>query len=349
MAAVAAYSALSGKSRAMYGRLLKPVDYQELMRKSNVSEIADYLRNNTHFGASLATEDVGVIHRGHLENVLKRGLMDDYGKLISFSKGNVRAFIQIVYKRHEIESLKLLFRAFASGAVDQELIEDGLLFLERCDRVHIPKLAMSRSASEFVAGLEGTEYHALLRPFITDDNRFQLFNIEMRLDSHFYDCVHDALKNCFTGEDERIVNRLFGVEIDLFNILTIYRGKVFFRMDRDVINSYLIPYYGTLSRQEKLAMLDAKDREELKALIAKTRYTDVFSGEDERWYELNLQNYVYRINSVLFRHDTFTIACVLSYLKLRECELKNIVSLIEGIRYRLPEESLAQYLIGFGT
>lgn len=347
MGAVTTYSALSGKSRAMFRRLLKETDYNELMKKRSVGEIADYIKSNTHFSDSLEEEDPLTIHRGHLENVLRRSLMEDYGKLISFSTGNVRNFIRVMYMRHEIESLKLLFRTYASGPGNQGLLNDSLLSLSRCARISIPKLAASRNAVEFVAGLEGSDYYPLLRPYISDDGAFQLFNIEMRLDSYYYDRIHDAMKSAFSREDERIVNRLYGVEIDLFNMLTIYRGKVFFQMDRDVINSYLIPYYGTVSKQEKTAMLDAKDRDELHVLIAKTKYAEAFTGKDERWYELNIQNYLYRVNGALFRQEAFSIACVLAYLTLRECELKNIVSLIEGIRYRLPAETLSQYLIGY--
>ena len=50
------YGAVSGKTRAMAGRLLKPYDYEEIMQKGSVSEVAAYLKYNTHYSSVL--EDI---------------------------------------------------------------------------------------------------------------------------------------------------------------------------------------------------------------------------------------------------------------------------------------------------
>jgi V/A-type H+-transporting ATPase subunit C len=43
------YGALSGKTRAMFGRLLTSKDYHEMVQKRSVSDIASYLKYNTHY------------------------------------------------------------------------------------------------------------------------------------------------------------------------------------------------------------------------------------------------------------------------------------------------------------
>ncbi len=346
MAAVAKYSALAGKTRAMFGHILKQTDYGELMRQESVGGIAGYLKEHTHYGPDLTEVDESAIHRGRLENLLKRGLMKDYEKLSVFSQGNLRGFVRTVYKKHEIESLKLLFRAFVAGNVSPETLEESLLFLSRYDRLNIPKLALSKNASEFVANLEGTEYYRHLRPYLNDSGVFPLFQIEMALDSYYYGSIERYLRHSFDGEDEAIAKTLYGTEIDLFNLMVVYRCKVFYRLDRDLINSYWVENRHRISAEVHTQLLDAPDREALLAVIEQTPYAELFHGDDERFYDMNIQELLYKLHYRMFQQRVFTVACMLSYLRIREVELRNLISLIECVRYKLPEDQLRRYLVG---
>ena len=72
MAVNRSHNATVAKIRAMYGNRLKQADYDELVNKSSVAEIAEYLKKNTHYGKMLSSIDTVNIHRGFLEDLLKR-------------------------------------------------------------------------------------------------------------------------------------------------------------------------------------------------------------------------------------------------------------------------------------
>ena len=347
MAAVAQYSALAGKTRAMYGHILREADYRALMRCDSVTAIADFLKQNTHYAPDLEACDPLTIHRGRLEKLLRRGLMRDYEKLAVFSRGGLRGFARTVYKKHEIESLKLLFRAFVAGNVPPETLEESLLFLSRYDRLNIPKLALSKNAAEFVGNLQGTEYYRHLRAYLPDSGAFPLFQIEMALVSYYYNASCRSLGHVFSGEDEEITGPLYGSEIDLFNIMTVYRCKVFYGMDRDLIKSYWVDNRYRIPAEMRTKLLEAPDRETLLSLIAETPYAELFKSGDERFFDTDIQDWLYRKHFRMFQQKVFTVACMLSYLRIRETELHNLVSLIECVRYRLPEEQLVRYLAGW--
>ena len=99
------YGALSGKTRAMFGRLLRKENYEELVQKKSVNEVVSYLKNNTHYHHILSDVDENNIHRGQLENLLKRDLVGDYEKLLRFTHGDLNKFIDLLYVKIEIESL----------------------------------------------------------------------------------------------------------------------------------------------------------------------------------------------------------------------------------------------------
>lgn len=349
MASVVQYSALSGKTRAMYGQILSEEDYLELMRRDSVGGIAEYLKAKTHYAQDLADCDIATIHRGRLEKLLRRGLIRDYDKLAIFSRGSLRGFVRAVYRKHEIESLKLLFRAFIAGEVQQDLLDDSLQFLSQYDRLNLSRLATSRDASEFVANLAGTDYGRHLKPYMGGSADFPLFQIEMALDSLYYNDIARSLKRAFDGEDAAILKDLYGSEIDLFNLMMTYRCKVFYQMDRDLINSYWVDSHHRISLETRARLLDATTREDLLEVIADTPYRSLFQNTDERFFDIDGQDWLYRKHARLFRQKAFSVACLVSYLRIRETELHNLVSLIECVRYRLPEEQLVRYLMGWAV
>jgi V/A-type H+/Na+-transporting ATPase subunit C len=68
--------ALTAKVHAMYGRRLTPQNYRELVRKQSVSEVAAYLKQQTAYSPLLRDINENFIHRGQLENILRRDLFD---------------------------------------------------------------------------------------------------------------------------------------------------------------------------------------------------------------------------------------------------------------------------------
>ena len=349
MASVVQYSALSGKTRAMYGQILSPDDYRELMRRDSVGGIAEYLKERTHYAEDLADCDVAEIHRGRLEKMLRRGLIRDYDKLAMFSRGRLRTFVRAVYRKHEIESLKLLFRAFIAGEVQQDLLDDSLQFLSQYDRLNLSRLATSKDASEFVANLAGTAYGRHLKPYLAAGSDFPLFQIEMALDALYYSDIARSLKRAFEGEDAGILKELYGSEIDLFNLMMAYRCKVFYQMDRDLVNSYWVDSHHRISMEIRMRLLETSDREELLQILSETPYRDLFTNTDERFFDIDAQDWLFRKHARLFRQKAFSVACLVSYLRIRETELHNLISLIECVRYRLPEEQLVRYLMGWSA
>jgi V/A-type H+-transporting ATPase subunit C len=340
------YGALSGKTRAMFGRLLKSKDYHEMVQKRSVSDIASYLKYNTHYNGVLENEEESRIHRGHLENTLKHAYITDFSKLMKFSFGDIRDFIGLVYKKLEIESLKLLFRVFEAGHFDQEKLDESLLFLTRKTELNIPKLALSRNLEELIAGLKGSSYYEVLRPFMITAPESRLFSLEMALDLYYFKMLQDATQRLH-GKDQEIARQVYGTEIDAFNIFWIYRAKQLYRKDKEWIYSYIVSSYYKISRKDIDRMVSANSTEEFLSAVKDTPYNDLFHGYEPGEYEYHYWELMYRMHRKNFRRDNFSIACVISFLRLKEIELNNIISIIEGIRYKLSPEQIQRFVVGF--
>jgi V/A-type H+-transporting ATPase subunit C len=163
------YGALSGKARAMFGKLLSKNDYKILIQKKRIAQVVSYLKHNTHYSGLLSDTDENNIHRVKLEILLKKDIINDYSKFFKFTNGRLKEFVKHYCTKAEIESLKLIFRMFEGGNTEHGLLEESLLFLSRHDKLDIPKLSLSRDLEEFLSRLHGTDYYKLLKPFISDN------------------------------------------------------------------------------------------------------------------------------------------------------------------------------------
>jgi len=340
------YGALSGKARAMYGKLLTREDYMNLIQKKSVSEVVSYLKHNTHYSGLLSETDENDIHRVNLEILLKKDIINDYNKFFKFSNGQLKELIELFYTKTEIECLKLIFRMFEAGNAKHELIEESLVFLSRHDKLNIPKLSLSRDLEEFLSRLQETEYYELLKPFALDDREVRLFNMEMTLDLYYFRKMQRTYQKLLDKSDAHIIKDFLGLEADMFNIFLIYRGKMFYNMPDQIIKSYLARVEGKLDKKTMEALMEAGSHDAFMDVLRKSPYGFLFEGHDQPFLEHSYLEYVYKLHKTRFRRQPFSIACIISYLRLKETEISNIISIIEGIRYGLSGRETGKFVTG---
>ena len=62
-------------------------------------------------------------------------------------------------------------------------------------------------------------------------------------------------------------------------------------------------------------------------------------------FERFFLNYIFMQLQQIKSESFFTISNILAYLYLREYELRDIITIIEGIRYSLPDDRIKNFLI----
>ena len=341
------YGALSAKARASYGKLLSRKDYEELIEKSNVPEIAGYLKNSTHYKDILSNVDEHGIHRGQLENIIKTDIMKEYARFLKFTSGNARKFLQSTYKKYETESLKIIFRRLETvGSVMSA--EGFLLFLKENASVDFHRLLKSKDSLDFINNLEGTEYYDVLKPFAADNVDINLFNIEMVLDLNYFKYLHKRMKKYLRGNDKKPLEDSFGIKTDVLNLLWIYRCKKYYNMPKEIILSYLLPYKASIRKDILGRLIETNDLEEFAKIVSGTKYAEIFERDIDEFFEVNFAEYMYNVHMRLFRRYPLTVSSAVDYIHMKEYELSNIISVIEGIRYGLRPDKIKKFIVGFG-
>ena len=100
--AVAA-GAIISKVRSMYGEHLNERDYSELLRKRSVGEIAGYLKQETHYREALRNVRENNVHRGQLEDILRKDLFRELVRLYRYADSKDEAYYHLFIEEVEID------------------------------------------------------------------------------------------------------------------------------------------------------------------------------------------------------------------------------------------------------
>ena len=98
-------NAVATKAKAMYGKRLRKEDYQELLRKRSVNEVAAYLKNETAYSDILDGVRENAIHRSQLEHLLKKDLYLKSQRLANFAGVGHRQFYDYLIRLAEIDQI----------------------------------------------------------------------------------------------------------------------------------------------------------------------------------------------------------------------------------------------------
>lgn len=338
------YSGLSAKTKAMYAKLLKSADYNNLLEKKNVSQIVEYLKTHSTYSEDLKKLKTNSFHRSEIETIVKKNLLHDYEKYIGYIQGDIKAFIKVLYHKYEVEALKMIFRILESKN-EVVLFKDSLIFLKKYNSINISAIAESKNTQEFITHLKGTQYYDVLKDHLGDSEYTNLFSIEASLDQYYFQLVHKKIDTILKGDDKKAVEDLFHTQTDIMNIMLIYRCKKSYKVDREFILNNLIQIQSKKAEELFVELVDTKSVKEFLDMIRKTKYQDIFKGDNFNTYELNSQRKMFRLHSSFLRKYTFSFGGIIAYIHLKEFEIQNIISLIECIRYNISLEETKKYLI----
>ncbi len=339
------YACINAKIRGMYGKLLEKEAYDEMISSQSVMGVASFLKNNTAYGSLLSSINENLIHRGELETILKTSLFDDFAKIFRYLRGNQQVFLKAAFLRYEIEDLKVILRILSSHNKNQ-IAADSLNFLKRYSELDYEALEKSRTIPEFVDNLKESVYYNVLSPFVYSSHPGTLFDMEMALDLHFFTVIFRLKDKLLTGQDKKNISESFGTETDILNIMWIYRCKKFFDIPKEVILNKAIPHWYRLNRRQLLSLAGSRNLEEFKSVLSTTRYNDVFNPSDEHLWPYSYTDFIYTLNKKSLLANSFNFKTVMAYIHLKEIDIRNIITVIEGIRYRMPAEKIRTFVTG---
>jgi V/A-type H+-transporting ATPase subunit C len=337
------YSGINTKVKAMSSKLISHEDIQKIMSFESVVDFITFLKKHPGYTEFFQKYDEREIHRGEAERVLVNSLYLDYTKIYRFANDDQRKDLELVFFRYEINVLKACIRLIHNNenAYDLSLFHP---FFTKHSQINVTKLSSSNTMEEYIQNLRDTEYYNMLTKL---NNKINLssFDYEMALDVYYF-TKSWRLKNKFLkGNNIKAFTHRMGTEIDLLNIMWIYRSKKMYDMNSADIFTYLIPVNYKLSISHLSRLVNAITLDEFMNILITTHYKYFVDFLKNGTME---QEYTRIINRIYLYHMARYPASMTSvnyYLFRKDKEIGQLTTALECIRYGLDFKKKQDFIL----
>lgn len=344
LASLLKYGGIYAKTAAIRSKRLLNEDYEKLIHMTSVYDIATYLKNNTYYSEVLKNDSDRSLHRADLEAILYSYYENVVQKIYGFVTGDSRKFLKVYFYRQEIEIMKDVLRSIVAKNTYNKALPVNELFFKNI-KVDIKKLAQCNSVMEFLEALKGTEYERQLEPLTKIKGRQNIFDVETSLDRFYFDKTWQLKDKFLTKSDNKLLTPLLGYEIDIQNILWIYRCKEYYKVDKEHIYTYLIPRNFKLKRDLVKRMVEADDPQDVIKVLDGTPYAYIFQTKGDQTIEDNSDELILRLHKKLLRKNPYSILTPISEIYFIDMEVKNIINIIEGVRYNVSADYIRDLIV----
>ena len=155
--------------------------------------------------------------------------------------------------------------------------------------------------------------------------------------------IQQILSKEWTDEDHKV--NIVGLRADVLNILSIYRAKKYYHLNKDETKQKLIPIKYRLSKETIDKMCEQTDIFDLLHIINGTIYGKIFIVENEDLIEKHANEYLYKYYKEQLRQGKQALSTILAYIYLRKIEIRNIINIIEGARYKVDMNKTKEKLV----
>jgi len=339
------HAAINTKVRAMRARKISDQDYLELIKAKDLKEVFVYLRDNTYYGEFLQGLDQENLHRIEFEAHLNDLKVRDTEKLMHYLAGDEQIFFQTFLVRLEVESLRILIRGIAKND-NLESLRRLIVYSKNNSKVPFEKLMRVKEWDEFKKLLLDTDYYRILEIFKDIGAEQDLIMVEKNLDRYYYDLLKNRLRKLNKKENRDLIDTQQR-NIDLLNLIWIYRGKKFYDLSREELLAYSLRGGLEINDEKLMTLVQAKDFGEMKELLNDSEYAFLFNHTKtiDLFMERRSERYLYYMYLKLFNKDDTGMGRVIAYIRLLDFEIEDITSIIESKRYRMESSETTKYLI----
>ena len=333
-------NATVAKIRSIHGKMFTKENYHDMLSRRSVPEVADYLAHSPRYKDCFREVDPNTIHRGFLEQLLRKNNFDSYVRLCKFQGLDKQPFYDFLIKRHEIECILSKINNINSGADDSYLSAlPG--YVIKHSKVKLLELSNAESYNGLLGLLKHTPYYKTLsRMPLLEDGTVDYTKCELLLRQEYFQGLWNEIKNNYSGSAKEELKKLIFGEIDALNIINAYRMKVFFGYSADEIKAHQIKY-SFIGHKKLDTFYDCTDSDEMLSWLDKV----YCSGKNTEFIETRIRSVRFKKLEQAIVSSQDAPVVLYAFVMLGEIEINDIVHIIEGIRYGLDPSVIENKLI----
>lgn len=340
-----ASNALLALSRAFYGKRLKKEDFEELLHCRSVNEAAQYLVSNTPYADEIVESGVSAFTARFLEELVSKHRFASFVSLCRYEMAIGNAFYRYFIMRDEIDQIERATLMMLGGNTEIYLQRVNS-FLDKHLSIDLFALGRANSLEEIAVSLDGTAYGKLYRNCLSAP-KVDYFAFEQTFESYFSSEIQALCRKCFSGSERKALLELLSRVMDCSLIERVWRAKRFYPSSPELYADLTTPEpkLTLFSERERKALAKCDDVFQLKHIIDKSAYCGWLDGANEKSVEYCLERRLFEDCRHLIRYSTYPSVVMFCYLQLSAVETKNLLRVIEGIKFQVSPQLIAENLI----
>ena len=212
-------NAVISKAKSMYKDRLKPEDYEELLKLNTIADVVAYLKRNNKYANTLNDVYENAIHRGQLEELIRKSYFFNVAKIVSFVSTKDRKFYELDMIKREIEIVLSSLRSIISGDIKSS-VRDLPLFFRKHASFDIEKVTKSLTFRDLLFNLKDTRYYDILQPFYKDDPMMIKYaDIEHAMMAKYHNIVVERINFYFKGKLRKRLMDIYQTKVEVDNII----------------------------------------------------------------------------------------------------------------------------------
>ncbi len=327
------YPALNAKMKGMYANKFSESELEELLRQTNLKDAIIILKSKF---PGLENIDESM-HRKKLEQELNNLFIIDILKLYKYlNKDEKEVFMEFISK-YELNCIKNVFRNLTTNKETSTNLKNIDNWTNKIF-TSIDGINQISKEKDFLELIKSKKYYDIFKEYEEVIEKAPLEDIEVKLDQFYFKRVYDLSKKI-----NKTFEKMIGTEIDLLNIIWIFRSKEYFHYSEEEIKQIIIPINYKLTKSKMDELLLTTDFDDIKAVLSETIYKDVFTYKEN--IEHDKDKFLYNMYMKFFRTKLFNICTLFCNINLIDIEIKNIINIIEGIRYKIDKVEIQKKII----
>ncbi len=329
----ASYYAISAKVHALYGKRMTEEDYHQLMERQSIQEAAVFLQTHPGYRTALSGINPITAHRDDLESALRSAYVDEYQKLFSFMNMADKELMRFSMYRAEQSAILATMRHLTSTArLDPVAIWAD--YFHDNSRLDLASLQDARNFSDIVHAAEHTIYGStLVQIQATAPDALTSTFVDSMMQATFYARLYRHISRNYKGDTAKILRQSVNHTTDLLNLIQFLRLKRNFSSEDIRRYSFSLPWSSRVTKEYVQQLLSSADYETAFRMIQDGPYCNIFRSITPTGVEAYYYTWQYTFAKQQLRAASPTVYTPFAYLTLKEIELRNIISIIECIRY----------------
>ncbi len=341
----AASNAILALSRSFYGKRLTNADFDALLHCTTVNEAAQYLTLKTPYADVITESGVSTFTARFLEELVSKHRFASFVTLCRYEMAIGNAFYRYFIMRDEVDQIERATLLLLGGNTEIYLQRVNS-FLDKHLSIDLFALGRANSLEEIARALEKTAYGELYSDCLLSP-KVDYLTFEQALEAYFAKEVRKLCKACFTAKEREALLDLICRAQDCRLIERVWRSKRFYRSVPDLcadLTAQDVPL--TLLSAKTLRQLAACDSEtEVIRVLDKSPYCGWLDPSGEQSVEFRLEKNLYELCRKEIRFSSYPGVVMFCYLLLSAVETKNLLRVIEGVKFRVPPQVIEQNLI----